>query len=67
MQQGVITQYEYSDLEYIARLWIKYNNLLNLYKLGYTGSRKEILLVLLELFELKQISKDIFANAVLQL
>lgn len=67
LQQGVITQYEYADLEYITRLWMKYKNSFNLYRLGCTGSKKEIILVLLELFELKQISKDIFVNEVLQL
>ena len=67
LQQGVITQYEYADLEYIARLWLRYKNSFNLYKLGCTGSKKEILIVLLELFELKQLSKDIFVNAILQL
>ena len=29
LQQGVITQYEYADLEYISRLWMKYKNSFN--------------------------------------
>ena len=67
LQEGVLNQYEYAELEYITRLWIKYKNSFNLYKLGCNGSKKEILMVLLELFELKQISKDILINTLMKL
>ena len=67
LQEGVLNQYEYAELEYITRLWIKYKNSFNLYKLGCNGSKKEILMVLLELFELKQISKDILINTLMEL
>jgi len=67
LQEGVLNQYEYAELEYITRLWIKYKNSFNLYKLGCNGSKKEILMVLLELFELKQISKDILINTFMEL
>ena len=51
LQDGLLNQYEYIDLEYIGRLWIKLKHSTKLYKLGSSGSMKDILLVLVELFE----------------
>ena len=65
LQEGLLNQYEYNDLEYIGGLWIKLKRSTKFYKLGSTGSKKDILLVLVELFELKQISKEMFIDSLM--
>ena len=41
LQEGILNQYEYADLEYITRLWIKYKNSANLYNLGCSSRKKK--------------------------
>ena len=64
LQDGLLSSYEYIDLEYIGRVWIGLLNKLDMYKLGSTYCKKDILSLLLELYELKQISKEQFMDTV---
>ena len=66
LQEGLLNYYEYIDLEYIGRVWKELLNKLNMYKLGSTCCKKDILTSLLELYELRQISKEQFIETVLQ-
>ena len=67
LQDGFLSNEEYIDLEYIGRVWIKLMNAINTYNLGTVCGKKDILSLLLELMELKQISKSVFIECVLQL
>ena len=67
LQGGIITYNEYIDLDYINRLWIKVLNTMKRYQLGTVCNKRDVISMLLELLELKQISKQIFINTVSQL
>ena len=67
LQNGFLSNEEYIDLEYISRVWIKLMNATSTYNLGTICNKKDILSLLLELLELKQISKSVFIESVLQL
>ena len=67
LQDGLLSYYEYIDLEYIGRLWIRLLNSIHRYHLGCGCNKRDILSILLELFELKQIPESLFIESVLQL
>ena len=67
LQDGLLSYNEYIDLEYIGILWIRLLDSIPRYHLGCVVNKRNILSVLLELFELKQISKTLFIESVLQL
>ena len=66
LQNGFLSKEEYIDLEYNGRVWIKLMNAINTYNLGSVCNKRDILSLLLELMELKQISKTDFIEYVLQ-
>ena len=59
--------YEYVDLEYIGGRWLKLLMLINSYNLGSVSIKKDIASLLVELFELKQISRSLLIETILQL
>ena len=64
---GLLTEQDLQDLVYVADLWIHlYKNFL-CYSAGVEFNDREVLSNLLELFSLKQISKEFFIRAVVQL
>ncbi len=67
LQDGLLSYNEYSDLEYIGKLWIRLLDSIYRYHLGCVVNKRDILSVLLELFELKQISRTLFIESVFQL
>ena len=67
LQDGLLSYNEYIDLEYISRLWMRLLNLIHRYRLGCQSNKRDILSILLELFEWKQISNSLFVESVLQL
>ena len=67
LQEGILSYNEYIDLEYINRLWIKLLNMIKRYQLGIVCSKKDIISLLLEMLELKQISKQIFIDTITEL
>ena len=67
LQDGLLSYYEYIDLEYIARLWMRLLNSIHRYHLGCGCNKRDILSILLELFESKQITRSLFIGSVLQL
>ena len=67
LQEGIITYNEYIDLDYINRLWIKVLNTMKRYQLGTICNKRDVISLLLELLELKQISKQIFIDTVIEL
>ena len=66
LQEGLLNYQEYIDLEYVGRVWTELLNKLNMYKLGSTCCKKDILSLLLELYDLRQISKELLIEIVLQ-
>ena len=66
LQDGSLNYYEYIDLEYVGRLWTGLLNKIDMYKIGSSYCKKDILSLSLELYELKQISKEQFMDTVLQ-
>ena len=67
LQDGLLSYPEYIDLEYIGRLWIRLLYSIYRYCLGCAGNKKDILSVLLELIELKQITRMLLIESILQL
>ena len=67
LEDGLITYYEYVDMQYIGGIWIKLLLLIKSYNLGCTSIKKDIVSLLMELFELKQISKNLLIETILQL
>ena len=67
LQDGLISYHEYVDMEYICGIWIKLLLLIKSYNLGCTSIKKDIASLLLELFDLKQISKSLLIETILQL
>ena len=67
LQDGLLNYYEYIDLEYIGRVWTRLLTTLHTYKLGSSCNKKDIVSLLLELFELKQISKELLIKSLLEL
>ena len=67
LEDGLITYYEYVDMQYIGGIWIKLLLLIKLYNLGCMSIKKDIVSLLMELFELKQISKNLLIETILQL
>ena len=67
LQEGIITYNEYIDLEYINRLWIKVLNRMKRYQLGTVCNKRDAISLLLELLELKEISKQVFIDTVTEL
>lgn len=64
---GLISDQDSIELEYVADLWI---NLYKTFLCRYIGTEftdRDVLTCLLELFTLKQISKDFFIQVALQL
>ena len=66
LQEGLLNYQEYIDLEYVGRVWTELLNKLNMYKLGSTCCKKDILSLLLELYDLRQVSKELLIEIVLQ-
>ena len=66
LQDGLLNYHEYIDLEYVGRVWVRLLSALDIYNLGSTCTRKDVLSLLLELFELKQITKELFIEYVLK-
>ena len=66
LQDGLISYHEYVD-KYIGGIWIKLLLLIKSYNLGCTSIKKDIASLLTELFELKQISKNLLIETILQL
>ena len=67
LQDGLLSYPEYIDLEYIGRLWMRLLNSIHRYHLGCVDNKRNILSILLELFESKQITRSLFIESVLQL
>ena len=67
LQDGLLSHYEYVDLEYIGGIWLKLLMLINSYNLGCVSIKKDIASSLLELFELKQIPRSLLIEAIFQL
>ena len=67
LEDGLISYYEYVDMQYIGGIWIKLLLLIKSYNLGCTSIKKDIVSLLMELFELKQISKNLLIETILQL
>ena len=67
LEDGLITYYEYVDMQYIGGIWIKLLLLIKSYNLGSTSIKKDIASLLTELFELKQIWKNLLIETILQL
>ena len=67
LHDGLISYHEYVDMEYIGGMWIKLLLLIKSYNLGCASIKKEIASLLVELFELKQISKNLLIETILQL
>ena len=67
LQDGLLSHYEYVDLEYIGGIWLKLLMLINSYNLGCLSIKKDITSSLLELFELKQIPRSLLIETILQL
>ena len=67
LEDGLISYHEYVDMQYIGGIWIKLLLLIKSYNLGCTSIKKDIASSLTELFELKQISKNLLIETILQL
>ena len=67
LEDGLISYHEYVDMQYIGGIWIKLLLLIKSYNLGCTSIKKDIASLLAELFELKQISKNLLIETILQL
>ena len=67
LEDGLISYHEYVDMQYIGGIWIKLLLLIKSYNLGCTSIKKDIESLLTELFELKQISKNLLIETILQL
>ena len=67
LEDGLISYHEYVDMQYIGGIWIKLLLLIKSYNLGCTSIKKDIASLLVELFELKQISKNLLIETILQL
>ena len=67
LEDGLISYHEYVDMQYIGGIWIKLLLLIKSYNLGCTSIKKDIASLLTELFELKQISKHLLIETILQL
>ena len=67
LHEGMISYNEYLELEYINRLWIKLLNTMNIYRLGTVCNKRDVVSILLELFNFKQISNEAFINAIMEL
>ena len=67
LQDGLISYHEYVDMEYICGIWIKLLLLIKSYNLGCTSIKKDIVSLLVELFELKQIQRSLLIEIILQL
>ena len=66
LQEGLLNYQEYIDLEYVGRVWTELLNKFNMYKLGSTCCKTDILSLLLELYDLRQVSKELLIEIVLQ-
>ena len=64
---GLISPQDVKELEYTADLWQKLHISYNCKVLGCQFSNEDILTYLLELYTLKQISKDFFIRVALKL
>ena len=67
LQDGLLSHYEYVDLEYIGGIWLKLLMMINSYNLGCVSIKKDIASSLLELFELKQIPRSLLIETIFQL
>ena len=65
LQDGLLSHYEYVDLEYIGGVWLKLLMLINSYNLGCVSIKKDIASLLVELFELKQIPRSLLIETIL--
>ena len=67
LEDGLIGYHENVDMQYIGGVWIKLLLLIKSYNLGCTSIKKDIASLLTELFELKQISKNLLIETILKL
>ena len=63
---GLISQQDLKELEYVADLWLKLHLSFKCKVLGCEFSDRDVLTYLLELFSLKQISKAFFIEVALR-
>lgn len=66
VQQGVISEVDFRDFEYVTDLWINLYKSVLLHSTGAEFSDRDIIVYLLELYRSKQISQELFIQIVLQ-
>ena len=67
LKEGLLSHYEYVDLEYIGGVWLKLLMLINSYNLRCVSIKKDIVSLLVELLELKQITRSLLIETIRQL
>ena len=64
---GFISEQDVRELEYTADLWIKLHTAFSCKSTGAKFSDRDVLTYLLELYDLKQISKELFVRIALDI
>ena len=64
---GLLSSNEFDDLTKVGKLWHELIELSYCYHTGSDSSRKRIIELLLELYSLKQLTKEVFVNTCTQL
>ena len=64
---GLLTQHDINELQYVADLWSKLLTATSCYAMGCCLAKRAVITLLLELYTLKQITTDLFVESCLQL
>ena len=67
VQEGVISAQDLLEFEYVADLWINLYRSVLCRSAGAEFSDRDVIFYLLELYGLKQISKEVFVHVILEL
>lgn len=67
LRDGLLSHHDFTELEYIGRLWANLLNTAACYSVGCGFGKKELISILLELYTLKQITSSLFIDAILKL
>ena len=64
---GMLNRYDIDELQYVADLWTHLLSAASCYTVGGSFAKRDIITLLLDLYSLKQVTRELVVEACLQL
>ena len=64
---GLLSHFDATELRYVSDLWIRLLHAITSFDIGCTSTKKDIITLMLELYTLNQLDKNVFIETCLKL